>query len=111
MSDSSFSELVISDSIRIASLPDIAAMKLSAIAQRGSKKDFFDLYELLQMYDLAELFGFFRIKFPSIDPFHILRSLTWYEDAEKEKDPKLLKAITWNQVKSGITESVKKFSS
>jgi len=89
---------------------DIAGMKLSAIAQRGSKKDFFDLYELLQRYSLAGLLEFFRMKFPSIDTFHIIRSLTYFEDAEKEKDPKLIKVVDWKQVKSAIIEAVKKMS-
>lgn len=104
------SDLVLIESIRIASVQDIAAMKLSAIAQRGSKKDFYDLNELLSSYNLSELFGFFNMKFPSIDSFHILRSLTYFEDADAEKEPKLLKKITWKQVKTNIIRSVKYFS-
>ena len=38
------------DDIRLLSDKDIAAMKLSAIARRGSKKDFYDVYFLLQKY-------------------------------------------------------------
>jgi len=104
------SELITDDQIRIAGIPDIAAMKLSAIAQRGSRKDFFDLAELLQHYSLSELMDFFRLKFPSIDTFHILRSLTYFEDAENEKDPRLLKKITWPQVKTRVTDAVTKFA-
>ena len=104
-------DLIMEDLIRIASVADIAAMKLSAIAQRGSKKDFFDMYELLQRYDLYELLDFFRKKFPSVDTFHILRSLTYFEDAETEKEPVLIKKVTWNQVKERITDSVKELSS
>ncbi len=36
--------------IRMFSLEDIAAMKLNAICGRGSKKDFYDLYYLLQLF-------------------------------------------------------------
>jgi hypothetical protein len=100
-------DLNITDNIRIAGIPDIAAMKLSAIAQRGSKKDFFDLFELLNRYDLSALLGFFKLKYPTIDSFHIFRSLTYFEDAEIEKEPKVLKAITWEQVKDKISASVK----
>ena len=104
------SDLVHSDNIRLSGIPDIAAMKLSAIAQRGSKKDFFDLFELIKRYTLTELLGFFMQKFPSVDTFHIVRSLTWFEDAETEKDPRLLKKTTWKQVKTEIVRQVKEFS-
>jgi len=103
-------ELIKDQGIRIASIPDIAAMKLSAIAQRGAKKDFFDLYFLLKSYNLSQLFSFFREKFPTTDIFHIVRSLIYFDDAEKEADPKKLIETSWDTVKSEITKSVKQFS-
>jgi predicted nucleotidyltransferase component of viral defense system len=103
-------DLIQDKGIRIASIPDIAAMKLSAIAQRGAKKDFFDLYFLLKTYNFDQLFTFFRLKFPSIDIFHILRSLIYFDDAENEADPKKIINISWKTVKAEITKSVKQFS-
>jgi hypothetical protein len=76
------------------SLPDIAAMKLSAVCNRGSKKDFFDIAELLDHFELPELFDFYTRKFKSHDTFHVLRSLSYFEDAEDEPDPITLKAQT-----------------
>jgi hypothetical protein len=49
------SSSVLEDGIILSSLADIGAMKLSATAGRGSKKDFFDIYELLEHYTLSEL--------------------------------------------------------
>ena len=47
---------IVENNIRLASQKDIAAMKIAAITQRGSKKDFIDLYFLLQTYSLKEIF-------------------------------------------------------
>ena len=95
------------DGIRMAGLPDISAMKLSALAQRGSKKDFFDLYFLLKEYSLEELFGFFRKKFSATELFHITKSLTWFEDAEAEPDPVLIRKTEWKEVKAFLRKTVR----
>lgn len=101
------SDLFVEDEIRIAGIPDITAMKLSAIAQRGSRKDFYDLNELMNQYPLSELLLFFKNKFPSVDTFHILRSLTYFDDADQEKDPVVLRKVNWSQVKTNIIRQVK----
>ena len=48
------------DGIRLVSLSDIVAMKMSAIARRGVKKDFWDVAELLDMYSLSEMIAFYK---------------------------------------------------
>ncbi len=75
-------------------------MKLNAIADRGSKKDFYDLAELLRHYTVRQMIEFFSGRYPSTDPFTVIRSLAWFEDAEQEPDPLPLNAITWNEVKT-----------
>lgn len=60
------------DKIRFLSQDDIIPMKLSAIANRGAKKDFFDIYELLKKYELPTILNLFAKKYPEIDQFHIL---------------------------------------
>ncbi len=88
------------DGIRLVSLPDIIAMKMSAIARRGVKKDFWDIAELLDMFSLSEMIEFYKLKYSSHDIFHLLRSLVYFEDAEKQKeDPQPLKKMTWKKVK------------
>lgn len=97
------------DDVRLLGLEDIAPMKLSATANRGTKKDFFDLYFLLQQYSLKELFQFFDQKFNNPQKFHVFRSLTYFEDAEHEVNPIMLKNITWEDVKAYIIKVVRNF--
>ena len=97
------------DGIRLVSLPDIMAMKMSAVAGRGVKKDFWDIAELLDMYSLAEMIAFYKEKYASHDIFHLVRALAYFTDAEKQKDPDPLKKITWKQVKTKMQTAVKKY--
>ena len=93
------------EGIRLVSLPDIAAMKMSAVARRGVKKDFWDVAEMLEFYTLAEMLEFYKKKYSSYDIFHLLRSLVYFEDAEKQKDPEPLKKMTWRKVKNKIQKA------
>lgn len=101
-------EAVIEDGFRLASPKDIAAMKISAIEGRGSKKDFFDLYFLLQHYSLEEILGFYLQKYPQYSMFRVRMSLVYFEDAEKQDDPKLFENVDWETVKESIAEAVRK---
>ena len=90
----------------LASPKDIAAMKLSAITNRGTKKDFIDLYELLEHFTLEQMFGFYREKYTDAIPFMTLKSLTWFEDAEDDPMPFMLKNYSWDDVKEKIITEV-----
>ncbi|PXA05352.1 hypothetical protein DDZ13_00360 [Coraliomargarita sinensis] len=90
------------DGIRLLSVKDIAAMKLNAIANRGSKKDFWDYAELLKHFDREELLGFFTRKYPSSNRWSVEKSLCYFDDAENEPDPIDLAGQTWDQVKATI---------
>jgi predicted nucleotidyltransferase component of viral defense system len=94
------------DGISLVSLPDLAAMKLNAVANRGSKKDFYDLAELLKHFTIQEMVGYFTYKYPSTDPFTVIRSLAWFEDAELEPDPVALNGDTWITVKNRARDAV-----
>ncbi|NND09474.1 MAG: nucleotidyl transferase AbiEii/AbiGii toxin family protein [Saprospiraceae bacterium] len=95
---------VIEDNIRLASKEDIAAMKINAITGRGSKKDFIDLYYLLNDFDLEEMIGLFLKKYPEGSRFLALKSLAYLDDAEKEEMPKMSHPISWTQMKQTIRE-------
>jgi predicted nucleotidyltransferase component of viral defense system len=97
------------DGIRLVSQADIAAMKLSAISSRGAKKDFIDLFFLLQTFTLPEMLEFYTLKFGIHEHFHVLRSLTYFEDAELEATPKMLKRVSWPKVKKAIEKEVRKY--
>ena len=101
--------LIVESGIRMANPLEIAAMKLWAITRRGSKKDFIDLYFLLKKMSLQEMLTFFSQKFPTIEPFMVVRSLTWFEDAEEDFDPEMLLSVTWPAVKREIKHTVEKF--
>lgn len=55
-------DVVYKDGIRLASPRDIAAMKITAIEGRGTKKDFVDIYFLLKKYSLKNLLDFYSQK-------------------------------------------------
>lgn len=72
--------LIATNYMNIASIPDIACMKLSAIMQRSALKDYVDLYEIMKIYSLEELLLFTKKKYPTIDSTVILKSLSYLED-------------------------------
>lgn len=104
------SPLVNFENIKIAGVKDIAAMKIDTIASRGSKKDFVDFYFLLEKFGINELLGFFNTKFKGIDynRLHIIKSLTFFDDAEDDPMPIMLKDVSWVRMKFGIVSEVKK---
>lgn len=92
--------------ISLVDTRDIACMKLEAIASRGSKKDFVDMFFLLQHYSLEEIFDFFSQKYQgvSFSLAHIAKSMAYFEDAEREPMPKMLKNILWEDVRERICQ-------
>src|SRR5690606_15493434 len=89
------SEPIVEDGIKLASMQDIGAMKLNAIAGRGSKKDFIDLHFLLERFSLRELIDFYKEKYPDGSEFLVLKSLNYFEDAELQEMPKMLIPVGW----------------
>lgn len=77
-------------------------MKLNVITNRGAKKDFYDLFHLLKKYPLKILLGFYTKKYGKGTEYMVLKSLLYFEDAEAEPDPNLIKADTWEEVKTFI---------
>jgi hypothetical protein len=88
--------------IKLASLPDIAAMKLNAISGRGSKKDFVDLFFLLRIYSLEQLITFYNRKYPDGSEFLVLKSLSYFEDADQQEMPVMLIPAEWEDIKTQI---------
>ena len=78
------------DGIRIASVRDIAAMKVVAIGDRGSRKDFYDLYTILHVggLDIRKILGDMVSKFrlPQDNVYHYIRALTYFDDAVRTPD-------------------------
>jgi hypothetical protein len=99
-----------SNHIKIASIEDIAAMKLVAVSQRGTKRDFFDMYYLLKRFSLEEIIEFTQKKFPEFDIYSGLRGLLFFKDADADKNQGRIRlfdrTLKWKTVKGKIQKEV-----
>lgn len=95
----------------LADPKDIIPMKLSAIAGRGSKKDFIDIYFLLRNYTVEQSLSILEKKFAQEEysKYHILRSLVYFSDADKEPEPEMLLKFDWENAKKFISEKVSSY--
>ena len=92
---------------------DIAVMKLVAIGSRGSRKDFVDLFFYLQAGgSLEAMLELTRRRFEKIDfnEYHLLKSLVFFDDAEAEPMPRMLREVSWQAIKETITAEVQRLS-
>jgi predicted nucleotidyltransferase component of viral defense system len=95
--------------IRLAGLKDITAMKLEAITNRGTRRDFVDVFFLLKIYSLKQQMEFYLRKYPDGSFFNVLRSLCYFADAEAMPMPKMLVSTGWGEVKAAIRKAVAEF--
>jgi hypothetical protein len=95
------------DGLRLAGCRDIVAMKLAAVTNRGSRKDFIDLAFLLDRFSLQEMLDLYAAKFPGGSCFAVLKSLVFFDDAEDDPMPYMLQTINWPEVKQRIIEAVR----
>lgn len=97
------------EGIRMLEMRDVAPMKLDAVTKRGSKKDFFDLYFLLQKMPLQAILDLYNEKFQHSTLFHVIKSLTYFDDAEEQADPIVFDPdVQWELVKTVLKNEVKK---
>lgn len=88
----------------MANLDDFTAMKLSAIAQRGHRKDFYDVYALgISHKPLPGLIASYLERFGILNPIHVLIGLIYFADADRQVDPKILWSVSWQGVKETIS--------
>lgn len=103
-----FYDEVKEDGIRLAHIEDVIALKLGAIANRGVRKDFIDLYYIFQKYSLNDLLSFYKRMYKVNEHFSLLKSMTYFEDAENDSNPELLldKNLKWESIKKTIIKKV-----
>jgi hypothetical protein len=95
----------------LAPLEDLACMKLSAVAQRGARKDFCDIYALgKNVFSLAQMLGFYQKKFSIRDIGSVLYGLVYFDDAESERMPRMLLDVSWREIRNTILGWVKEIS-
>lgn len=91
--------------VNLASLDDLACMKLAAIASRGARKDFIDVYAIGTHHKpLQDIIPLYQEKFGIRDIGHLLYSLTYFEDAEQESMPEMIWDLDWPTIKSTIQD-------
>lgn len=91
------------DLLPMAHPDDIVAMKLAAISSRGSRKDFIDLWFLVREgYAMDLCLELYRQKYESRDIGHVIRSLSYFEDADLEPQPRMLINVSWEEIRRDL---------
>lgn len=96
---------------RPGSCADLAAMKLLAVAQRGTKKDFIDVHALSRQMRLARMRDCYQTRFGVTDTSRILAGLCFFDDAEAEPMPAMLVPLDWETVKRDLRDMVRQIVS
>jgi hypothetical protein len=101
------------ETIDLAAIEDIAAMKIAAVVQRGVRRDFVDIFYLLQRYGIKDLVGWTIKKYPGYQQTLILKGLIYFDDAEEENLARGIKIVdksfSWEKAKQRIFEAVKAY--
>ncbi len=98
--------------LKMASILDIAAMKVAAIGGRGAKKDFFDLYNIMKKcnIDTEKLASAVIKKFgTNVNYVNMIMGLSYFEDAESEELPRTFVEYDWNTIKQFFIDIQPKF--
>jgi len=96
--------------VQLASIKDIAAMKIVAISQRGKRRDFIDIYYLIEELGLEAILLLTEKKYPEFDRYNGLRGLVYFIDADKDKEVsrvKTFKDISWVEMKKYLEEKIR----
>ena len=107
-------KLTVYKAVRIAGVLDIASMKIIALSQRGTKRDFVDLFFILQDIPFHKIAEHMVMRFgrERIHSVHIGKSLVYFSDAESHPEPAYVKGkeISWPKVKDFFRHHVKQFT-
>ena len=97
--------------LRLASPKDIAAMKVNAVMGRGTKKNFIDVYFLLQHYSFDELIKFYLQKYTDGSEYRALLSMSYFADADPQPMPYMYQQVDWETIKNEIRLQVAAYNS
>jgi len=97
------------DGIRMYSMPDIAAMKLTAISQSGRRlKDFVDVAFMSTQMSLDNMLNAFRIKFPNTNVISAVKGLTYFDDIDFSAEVNLINGVfKWKKIEKRLFEMIK----
>jgi len=103
-------EAVKDSGLQLASPKDIAAMKVNAVIGRGTKKDFIDIYFLLQHYSFKQLMQFYLEKYVDGSEYRALLSMTYFGDADPQPMPYMFSDVSWEKIQERILQEVEKYN-
>jgi hypothetical protein len=90
-------------SCELASLDDLACMKLAAVAQRGARKDFLDVFAIgTSGLSLSRMLDLYQKKYGTRDIGHVLAGLCYFDDAERDPMPIALQPVDWAELKTTL---------
>src|SRR3989338_3850149 len=95
----------------LTDLQNAAVMKVDAIAARGTRRDFVDLFVLLHEkgWQMADLFSWYQQKYGGTRNtiLHAIKSLEYFDDADADDAPLvLLRPVDWDEVKRYFRDTV-----
>ena len=102
--------LTTKDGIRLYGMKDIAAMKLSAIADDGSRlKDFIDIAFLSTKLSLSDMLKAYQQKYKNSNPIRPLKGLTYFEDINFNEPIQMIKGeYDWEKIERRLHIMIKR---
>jgi hypothetical protein len=97
------------EGVRLESIPDIIAMKLSAIAQNGTRiKDFIDIATLSTLYSFEEMLDFYISKFPKANVLMPIKALTYFDEIDFNESIVMISGkFDWKKIDKRLNEMVR----
>lgn len=93
------------ESIRMASLDDIVAMKMDVMSRGGRKKDFWDLHILRNKYTIEQMLSLYKERYPyGATDEECIAGLTNFSVADSDPDPTCLLGKIWQLIKLDFVE-------
>lgn len=95
---------VSSSGIRLYSMEDIAAMKLSAIADNGTRlKDFIDIACLSTKLSLETMLTAYQTKYQNSNSIRVLKGLNYWEDIIFSEPIQMIGGVyKWNEIEKRL---------
>tara|TARA_R110002049_G_scaffold277932_2_gene456549 strand:- start:15405 stop:15740 length:336 start_codon:yes stop_codon:yes gene_type:complete len=101
---------LLEDNIRMATIEEIVAMKLDVIQRGGRKKDFWDLHELFNSYNVDQMLHLHEQRYPyGHDHGLILKNFVDFSQADDDFDPICYMGKHWEFIKDDIIEIIRKY--
>ena len=98
------------DGVRMATIEEIIAMKIDVVQRGGRKKDFWDLHDLLQSYNINQMLDLHERRFPyTHDRILIIQNFTSFQQADEDFNPICFKGKYWEFIKEDFEEIINEF--